>query len=71
MDFALVAMFIGLLYLQIISDQVLQVSLQLAVVTFVLVLTYLGLIFIPANILILVITLLGCGFGVIIKHAFF
>ncbi|MFT8548920.1 AzlC family ABC transporter permease [Liquorilactobacillus satsumensis] len=71
LDFALVAMFIGLLYLQIISDQVLQVSLQLAVVTFVLVLTYLGLIFIPANILILVITLLGCGFGVIIKHAFF
>lgn len=67
--FAITAMFIGLLYLQIISDQSLTISLQLILVLFTLALTYFGMIFIPANLLILVVTLLGCLLGVILKHA--
>ena len=64
-------MFIGLLYLQVISDRSLHRLLQLLVILFTLILVYLGLIVIPSNLLIVIVTLLGCGFGVIIKHAFF
>ena len=71
LDFAIVAMFIGLLYLQVISDRSLHRLLQLLVILFTLILVYLGLIVIPSNLLIVIVTLLGCGFGVIIKHAFF
>ncbi|MGX7199086.1 AzlC family ABC transporter permease [Enterococcus nangangensis] len=71
LDFALVAMFIGLLYLQFIADRSLKRSLQLVVIAFTLVCTYFGLIFIPSNLLILAVTLIGCGFGVMMKHAFF
>ncbi len=71
LDFAIIAMFIGLLYLQIISDRSLHRLLQLLVILFTLVLVYLGLIIIPSNLLIVVVTLLGCGFGVMMKHAFF
>lgn len=67
--FAITAMFIGLLYLQIISDKTMTIKLQLTLVLFVLVFSYLGMIFIPANLLILVVTLLGCMLGVILKHA--
>ncbi|MEA4828977.1 MAG: branched-chain amino acid ABC transporter permease, partial [Enterococcus thailandicus] len=38
---------------------------------FTLVLIVLGLIFIPSNLLIIVVTLLGCGFGVMMKHVFY
>ncbi|GAX01965.1 AzlC family ABC transporter permease [Secundilactobacillus silagei] len=71
LDFALVAMFIGLLYLQLVSDKSIKFNLQLLVVGFVLVATFIGIIFIPANLLTLVITLIACEFGVVIKHAFF
>ena len=71
LDFAIVAMFIGLLYLQIITDRSLPRMLQLLMVGITLVLIYLGFIFIPSNILILVVTVVGCGIGVVIKHAFF
>lgn len=71
LDFALVAMFIGLLYLQLISDKSIKFKPQLIVVAFVLVATYIGIIFIPANLLTLVVTLLACAFGVVIKHGFF
>ncbi len=30
-----------------------------------------GLIFIPSNLIVLVVTLIGCGIGVMIKNAFF
>lgn len=71
LDFALVAMFIGLLYLQLISDKSIQFKLQLIVVGFVLVAIYFGLVFIPSSLLILLVTLVACSFGVVMKHAFF
>lgn len=71
LDFAIVAMFIGLLYLQLISDRLLNKTLQLIVILFTCLLVYIGLIFIPSSLLILIVTIMGCGFGVIIKHAFF
>lgn len=71
LDFALVAMFIGLLYLQLISDRSIKFNLQLIVVGFVLVAIYFGLIFIPSSLLILLVTLVACTFGVVMKHAFF
>jgi 4-azaleucine resistance transporter AzlC len=71
LDFALVAMFIGLLYLQLISDKSIKFELQLTVVGFVLVAIYLGLIFIPSSLLILLVTLVACTFGVVMKHVFF
>jgi len=67
--FAITAMFIGLLYLQIISDKTISLKLQLTIILFVLILTYFGMAFIPGNLLILVVTLLGCALGVILKHA--
>lgn len=71
LDFAIVAMFLGLLYLQIISEQVLSYSLQLLVVLITLGLMYVGFIFIPTNLLVLVVTLITCGLGVWLKNEFF
>ena len=71
LDFAIVAMFIGLLYLQVISDRNTSKRLQLILIGLTLILVYVGLIFIPSNLVILVVTLIGCGLGVWIKHAFF
>lgn len=70
LDFALVAMFIGLLYLQLISDKTISLKVQLIVVLAMLPLVYFGLIFISSDLLILVVTLIGCGLGVILKNAF-
>jgi len=70
LDFALVAMFIGLLYLQLISDKSIAFKVQLIVVALMLHFVYFGLIFIPSDLLILVVTLVGCTIGVILKHAF-
>ncbi|OFI49950.1 azaleucine resistance protein AzlC [Floricoccus tropicus] len=71
LDFALVAMFIGLLYLQVLYDKGLNKTLQLIVIAITLALTYLGLIFLPINLLIIVVTLITCGIGVLVKNAFF
>ncbi|URZ86892.1 AzlC family ABC transporter permease [Floricoccus penangensis] len=71
LDFALVAMFIGLLYLQVLYDKGLDKTLQLIVIAITLALTYLGLIFLPTNLLIIVVTITTCGIGVLIKNAFF
>ncbi|WP_300560563.1 AzlC family ABC transporter permease [Companilactobacillus sp.] len=71
LDFALVAMFIGLLYLQLISDKSIKFNLQLIMIGITLVLIYFGLVFIPSNMLILVVTIIACAIGVILKHAFF
>ncbi|CAJ1192629.1 azaleucine resistance protein AzlC [Companilactobacillus crustorum] len=70
LDFALVAMFIGLLYLQMINDKSISLKIQLIVVAIMLPLVYFGLIFISSDLLILVVTLIGCALGVILKHAF-
>ncbi|HIY91788.1 AzlC family ABC transporter permease [Companilactobacillus sp. HBUAS56275] len=69
LDFALVAMFIGLLYLQLISDKSISLKVQLIVVAVMLPLVYFGLIFISSDLLILIVTLIGCALGVILKHA--
>lgn len=69
--FAVVAMFIGLLYLQLISDQTLNKKLQLIVIGLTFVLFYLGLIIIPSDLLVLFVTLVACGLGVGVKHVFF
>jgi len=69
LDFVLVAMFIGLLYLQLISDKSISLKVQLIVVGIMLPLVYFGLIFISSDLLILVVTLIGCTIGVILKHA--
>lgn len=71
LDFALVAMFIGLLYLQVLYYKGLDKTLQLIVIAITLALTYLGLIFLPTNLLIIIVTLTTCGIGVLIKNAFF
>lgn len=69
MGFAIVAMFIGLLYLQVISDTTIKYAVQFSVIGFVIVVMVIGLIFVPANMLLLIAALLGCSFGVVLKHA--
>ena len=70
LDFALVAMFIGLLYLQIIADDSLDKKLQVIMCLLTFVMVFVEMIFIPVKILVLVVTLIGCGIGVALKHAF-
>lgn len=69
LDFALVAMFIGLLYLQLISDKSISLKVQLLVILIMLPLVYFGLVFISSDLLILIVTLVGCVIGVVLKHA--
>ena len=71
LDFALVAMFIGLLYLQVISDITIKKKVQFPVIAVVFFLVYFGMIFIPSNLLIIVVTLIGCAIGVVLKHVIY
>ena len=71
LDFANVAMFIGLLYLQIKSDKDLNKLLQVIVVLLTLVLTYISTIILPASLVIIAVTLIGCTLGMVIKGVFF
>ena len=71
LGFAVIAMFIGLLYLQLISDKTLGLMLQLVMVGITLVLFYFGLIFLPSNLLVLFVTLIACALGVGVKRVFF
>ena len=68
LDFALVAMFIGLLYLQVISDFTIKKKVQFLVIVIVFFLVYFGMIIIPSNVLIIVVTLIGCAIGVVLKN---
>lgn len=70
LDFANVAMFIGLLYLQVNSDKALNKTLQVIVVLLTLVLTYISTIILPASLVIIAVTLIGCTLGMVIKHVF-
>ncbi|MFD1411158.1 AzlC family ABC transporter permease [Lapidilactobacillus gannanensis] len=70
-DFAVIAMFIGLTYLQFESDQQLPKTLQLILIGCSLVMVYFGMIIIPGRLLILAVTLVGCAIGVILKHVYF
>ncbi|MFC6315617.1 AzlC family ABC transporter permease [Lapidilactobacillus achengensis] len=71
LDFAIIAMFIGLLYLQVSADRSLALSLQLLMIGLTLALSYFGAVFIPSNLLIIVVTIVGCSCGVFIKHRFY
>ena len=71
LDFALVAMFIGLLYLQVISDITIKKKVQFLVIVVVFFLVYFGMIFIPSNVLIIVVTLIGCAIGVVLKNVIY
>ena len=71
LDFSLVAMFIGLLYLQVISDFTIKKKVQVIVIVVVLFLVYFGMIFIPSNVLIIVVTLIGCAIGVVLKNVIY
>ena len=71
LGFAVIAMFIGLLYLQLISDKTLGLTLQLVLAGITGVLFYFGLIFLPSNLLVLFVTLIACALGVGVKRVFF
>ena len=71
LDFALVAMFIGLLYLQVISDITIKKKVQFLVIVVVFFLVYFGMIFITINLLIIVVTLIGCAIGVVLKNVIY
>ncbi|MFC6180627.1 AzlC family ABC transporter permease [Lactiplantibacillus daowaiensis] len=66
LDFAVVGMFIGLLYLQIITDRSKTLRTQLIVVLFVAILMYFLMRWFPGNIALLIATLCGCGFGMVV-----
>ena len=71
LGFAVTAMFIGLLYLQMTADRSMKFILQLLMVLITFCLFILGLVFIPSSVLVLVVTVVACGLGVLVKHAFF
>ncbi|WP_061777016.1 AzlC family ABC transporter permease [Levilactobacillus senmaizukei] len=62
-DFALTAMFIGLVYLQLIGDRKLGLPLQLQVMAFVALAYYLLLSIMSQNFALLMATIAGCLFG--------
>ncbi|HJE86264.1 MAG TPA: AzlC family ABC transporter permease [Levilactobacillus hammesii] len=66
-DFALTAMFIGLVYLQLISDRHLGLSLQLMVMLFVALVYYFMIAVMSQNFALLVATVAGCLFGMEMK----
>lgn len=66
-DFALTAMFIGLVYLQLISDKHLGLTRQLLVMAFVALVYYLALRVMSSNLALLTATFLGCFLGMEVK----
>ncbi|NLR10359.1 MULTISPECIES: AzlC family ABC transporter permease [Lactobacillaceae] len=66
-DFALTAMFIGLVYLQLISDRRLGLSLQLIVMLFVAIVYYFMIAVVSQNFALLIATVAGCLFGMEMK----
>lgn len=71
LDFALVAMFIGLLYLQIINDHSKSIQLQLTVVFAVAIMMYFFMRWLPGELALLLASILGCflGMGLSRSHA--
>ncbi|WP_268912276.1 AzlC family ABC transporter permease [Lentilactobacillus sp. SPB1-3] len=67
LDFAVVAMFIGLLYLQMIADHSKPLIMHLEVAGFVMVSIFVLMRFMPGNTAILVGTILGCLFGMAVE----
>lgn len=71
LDFAVVAMFLGLLYLQLITDRSVKFNLQLVMIGVTIILTYLGMIVLPSGAVTIVVTIVGCLLGMVIKRVFF
>lgn len=71
LDFAVTAMFIGLLYLQVLSDRSKTPRLQYMLIGVTLVLTYTGMMFVTPGLLVLYVTLAGCGIGMVMRRVFF
>ena len=71
LDFANVAMFIGLLYLQVNNDKSLNKLLQVIVILLTMLLTYILTMILPPSLVIIVVTLIGCALGMVIKRVFF
>ena len=67
LDFAVVGMFIGLLYLHIITARSKPLTTQLLVVGFVAIAMYFLMRFFPGNIALLISALHGCGFGMVVS----
>ncbi len=67
LDFALSAMFIGLLYLQVISDKSKKIATSLFVMLMVALFLVVFMRFTTPEIAILIATLLGCLIGVIVE----
>lgn len=61
----------GALIGSVITDQSVKIELQLVMIGGTMVLTYLGLIFLPASVATIVVTVVGCLVGMVIKHVFF
>ncbi|MDR0199764.1 MAG: AzlC family ABC transporter permease [Streptococcaceae bacterium] len=70
LGFAMTAMFIGLLFGQMAADKSMTLKLQGTMVVLTLALYILGLIVIPANFLVLAVTLMACAIGLGVKHGF-
>ncbi|ERL66146.1 AzlC family ABC transporter permease [Schleiferilactobacillus shenzhenensis] len=68
LDFAVVAMFIGLLYLQIITDRTHPRRRQVGLAVFVAALMVVLMRFMPGNLAILAATVIGCLGGMAVKH---
>ncbi|AVL00975.1 AzlC family ABC transporter permease [Pediococcus inopinatus] len=68
LDFALVAMFIGLLYLQMITDKSKAFVFQIFMVVVVCFLMYGLTIFFSNNVALIVTTLVGCFLGMVIEQ---
>ncbi|EJI6716350.1 AzlC family ABC transporter permease, partial [Listeria innocua] len=67
LDFALSAMFIGLLYLQVVSDKSKKIATSLVIMLMVAILLIVFMRFMTPELAILAATLLGCLIGVIVE----
>ncbi|MCT3030170.1 AzlC family ABC transporter permease [Pediococcus parvulus] len=68
LDFALVAMFIGLLYLQMITDRSKAFEFQVVMVVIVCALMYGLTIFFSDNVALIATTLIGCFLGMVVEQ---
>ncbi|MFT9041010.1 AzlC family ABC transporter permease [Schleiferilactobacillus harbinensis] len=68
LDFAVVAMFIGLLYLQVITDRTHPLVKQVGIAVFVAALMVILMRFMAGNLAILAATVLGCLFGMAVSR---
>lgn len=68
LNFAITALFVGIVYFQIISDKKIKIKNQLIVVFTVLISMYFCMGFMPCGLVILVSTLIGCIVGGMLKN---